>query len=1142
MRYHLVNIRTLVTEGFSEAELRNFCFDTPEFRPVYHELAELTGKATLVRYLLEFADRQGLLNFLLAWAEEQNPTQYERYQPYATDTPPDPSHREEFIARYLAQIIDRHQDLDFVGIPELKDRQALHLEKIFINLQAEVEVATESVEFIKTIIQDEQISIRHRRAGGSLPREIIKRHIPVNEALREHSRLVILGDPGAGKTTLLKHITLAFAQGRSDQLNLPGEERLPIFIRLYDYVVKRAGRSGDYSLMDYLYTHAHENLLLDLFPGFIETELAQGHCCVCLDGLDELGGAGLRREVTAAVAALTSRYPNNRYLVTSRIVGYNEAPLDRRDFVHFTVLPFSDDDIRRFIEKWYAAREKDPHHARQQAERLTETIVAEPRLKDLASNPLMLTIIALVHRIEAELPHERVKLYDKCITALVETWEQVKRLSLEDRERPYYKKRRQLLEQLAFWLQTQPLVGTVGSGRAREITEGDLKAQLVQFLLADPHLKLDKRSAWQESEDFVAMIKARTGLLIERGEGLYSFAHLTFQEYLAAAYIEYEHVDSIDDIWAVIQPHLHDPTWREVILLLLGSLNKFRKHPTILVHRIFESKDTYEAVLHRHLYLAARILADRVQVDMDLHNTLVDELLTVACFDWLGRNEALTALAALHDDDRAVKGLRIVALNRSIDAWVRYDAAEALGRLGWTGDASALLLALARDPATDAWVRYDATEALGRLGRTDEMATLLLALTHDESVAAGVRYDAAEALKRLGRADEAVISKLLTQAHNEAAPAGARYDAAETLGRLGRADEAASVLLALARNQATDAWIRYDAAEALGRLGQVDEDILAGLLALAEDGTVAAGVRYAAAEALGRLGRADKVVLSGLLALAHDETVDTGTRRAAAEAVGRLGHVNEVVLSSLLTLARNEKTAAGVRYAAAEALSQLEQIDESANLLLALAGNEAVIAGVRYDAAETLGRLGRMEEAANLLLGLACNETVPARVRSASAEALGRLGWANQAVISGLLALACNKDMDPWGRRAAAESLGRLGQPNEAVISGLLTLAQTEMVSAGARYTAAESLGRLGQAGTAANLLLIQARDKTAGSGVRRDAAEALGRLGWADESILQGLLALVRDESVTAGVRHAAYHSLKVLLEGGERHKNGQI
>jgi hypothetical protein len=156
------------------------------------------------------------------------------------------------------------------------------------------------------------------------------------------------------------------------------------------------------------------------------------------------------------------------------------------------------------------------------------------------------------------------------------------------------------LEQLAFWLQTQPLVGTVGSGRAREIAEGDLKAQLVHFLLADPHLKLDKRSAWQEAEDFVAMIKARTGLLIERGDGLYSFAHLTFQEYLAAAYIEYEHVDSIDDIWGSFSLCTTHPA--EVILLLLGSLTNFAN----IHHWSHLRARTFEPVLHRHLYLAAR--------------------------------------------------------------------------------------------------------------------------------------------------------------------------------------------------------------------------------------------------------------------------------------------------------------------------------------------------------------------------------------------------------------------------------------------------------------------------------------------------------------------------------------------------------
>jgi HEAT repeat protein len=1134
MRYHLPNIRVLLTEGFTEADLRNFCFETPEFRPVHHELAELSGKAKIVGDLVKFADHKELLPFLLAWAEEQNPAKYELYQPYYTDTPPEPSQREEFRLRYLAQMIDRHQDLDFVGIPELKDRQALHLEEIFINLQTEVEIVAEPAELIETVRQDEPVTIRRLRTGGSPSKETVKRCTSANEVLREHHRLVILGDPGAGKTTLLKYITLAFAQGRSDRLDLPDEERLPIFVQLYDYVAKRAGRTGDYSLVDYLYTHAHESLMLDLPAGSIETELAQGNCCVCLDGLDELGSAGLRREVTAAVAALANRYPNNRYLVTSRVVGYNEAPLDRRDFIHFTVLPFNEDDIRRFVNKWYAAREKDPNLAHQQAERLTKTVMAEPRLKDLATNPLMLTIIALVHRIEAELPHERVKLYDKCITALVETWEQVKRLSLEDWERPYYRKRRQLLEQLAFWLQTEPLAETGGAGRAREIAEGDLIAQLVQFLLADSQLKLDKRSAWEEAEDFVAMAKTRTGLLVERGEGVYSFAHLTFQEYLAAAYIEYEHVHSIDDIWAVIQPHLHEPAWREVILLLLGSLNKFRKHPTALMSHIFESFDKYEPVLHRHLYLAARALADRVQVDMDLHNTIVDKLLAIACFDWLGRNDAMTALGALPGDNRAAKGLQIVALNKSMDAWVRYDAAEALARLGQANEAAILLLALARDETVDAWVRYAAAEALGRLGWADEAATLLLALTRAESVAAGVRYDAAEALGRLGRVDEVVLSDLLALAHNEAATAAVRYDAAETLGRLGHANEAANLLLTLARDEAVDPWVRYDAAEALGRLGQADEAIISGLLALACDEAVAAGVRYAAAEALGRSGQADEAVISGLLTLAHDETVDAGSRRAAAEAVGRLGRVDEVVLSGLLALAQNEAVAAGVRYAAAEALGRLNQIDEAANLLLALAQDGTVVAGARYDAAEALGRLGQADKAANLLLALAGDEAIASRVRYAAAEALGRLGWADEIIISGLLALVCNKALDPWGRRAAAESLGRLGQSHEAIISGLLALAQDEAITAGARYAAAEALGRLGQADQAANLLLALASDKNVVAGVRRDAAEALGRLGWADETVLSGLLELASNEAMPAGARYAAYQSLKTLLEGG--------
>ena len=208
---------------------------------------------------------------------------------------------------------------------------------------------------------------------------------------------------------------------------------------------------------------------------FFEGALERGECCVCFDGLDELGAAGLRREITQAVSAMANRYPRNRFIVTSRIVGYDKAPLDRADLFHHTVQPLGDDDIKLFVEKWYKAREHDAVIRRERTEHLVKTIMSEERIKSLASNPLMLTIIALVHRIEAELPHERVKLYDKCVTALVETWDRTRGIKTT--------LRRRLLEKLAYSMRRQP----GDKGRAREVREGNLRLQLTQFLGADPN-------------------------------------------------------------------------------------------------------------------------------------------------------------------------------------------------------------------------------------------------------------------------------------------------------------------------------------------------------------------------------------------------------------------------------------------------------------------------------------------------------------------------------------------------------------------------------------------------------------------------------------------------------------------------------
>jgi thioredoxin-like negative regulator of GroEL len=961
--------------------------------------------------------------------------------------------RSDTRERYLEQIIRYHRDLDFVGIPELKDRQALQLENVFIHLQAEIEVSVEREPYL---LRREEIAGRlDEYASEDLrrPRETVKRKLSVNSALRDYLRMVILGDPGAGKTTLLKYVTLAFATQQSDRLGL-AEDRLPIFIRLYDYVAKRAKRQTDYSLVDYLCTQAHENLALSLDVDFFQDTLERGECCVCLDGLDELGGAGLRREVIAAVNALVNKYPNNRYLITSRLVSYEEAPLDKREFVHHTVLPFSDDDIRAFVTKWYDAREKDPTAARERSKHLIDTIMREERIKTLATNPLMLTIIALVHRIEAELPHERVKLYDKCVTAMIQTWEEVKGLRVEDRQRVYYKQRRRLLEQLAYWMHSQP----GERGRAREIKEGDLELQIRRFLLENPKLSLDDEIAHQEAHDFVQLVKGRTGLLIKRGEGVYSFAHLTFQEYLAATDIVYRLVDNIDAMWAEIQPHLHDTHWREVILLLLGSLNKFERHPTELVRRIFESTDNYEPVLHRNLFLAARGLADRVEVDVKLHHTIIDQLMLLAAApeEWI-RRDAFAVLSWLQGNRYVIERLYIIAQNPLVNTEIQYNAAKALSKLGQIDDASRLLLTFALDYQGDEEIQVNAVETLGQLGRTNE--DVLRGLRSIAQDAQGCRYEAALALAQLGQTDEALRS-LFALAQDYEEHAGIRYAAAEALGQFGLIDEAVQILSTFVQDSQVDTEVRYGSAEALRRLGRSD-DAAQLMLKLAEDQQTEMRLRFLFAQSLGESGYSDEAARV-MLALIQDPKVDVLTREHALYALSRLGKIDEVVLNSLLILAQDSKVEARNRAVALEAISKLGPTKDAAKLLITLLQDPETAIWVYLLAPKTLGKFSLVDESTQLLLTL-IKEPQPEGILLYIAKALVEFGKMEEAIPI-LITLVQNSKTFIWPYFEAVQMLGQFGHGNESASKCLLAIiydSQDSPIDDAKRHYAYDSLKSL---------------------------------------------------------------------------------
>ena len=91
----------------------------------------------------------------------------------------------------------------------------------------------------------------------------------------------------------------------------------------------------------------------------------------------------------------------------------------------------------------------------------------------------------------------------------------------------------------------------------REIT--DQIEKLLEEMLADEQ--------FIDGAAVLKSIEVQHGVLVERAEGIYSFSHLTLQEYLTAQYI-----DDHRQIEQLVSEHLTKQRWREVFLLVAGLM------------------------------------------------------------------------------------------------------------------------------------------------------------------------------------------------------------------------------------------------------------------------------------------------------------------------------------------------------------------------------------------------------------------------------------------------------------------------------------------------------------------------------------------------------------------------------------------
>lgn len=325
-----------------------------------------------------------------------------------------------------------------------------------------------------------------------------------------------------------------------------------------------------------------------------------------------------------------SRYAHvgNRFVVTSRIAGYHFAGVPG-EFEHFTIRRMSLEDIKLFLEKWCPAVERriaaapDPvqveQRARREIEGILHSIETTTGVRRMAENPLLLRILAIIHRNEAHLPQRRVELYETATVTLLRDWHLergTKGAIIDD------VKATSLLGPVAFHIHDTYASGFLPKGETEQFL-GRILARERGEDTEQPSLAT--REAVQQ---FLETVREHSGLFVERGEGLYGFMHLTFQEYFTARQLISDPLVALQQI----QSRLHQPRWREPVLLAIGSVSKqFYEYTDTLLRAILAANSPYERVLHRDLLFAAACVGDSVNVALRLRQEIASQLLSIYC-------------------------------------------------------------------------------------------------------------------------------------------------------------------------------------------------------------------------------------------------------------------------------------------------------------------------------------------------------------------------------------------------------------------------------------------------------------------------------------------------------------------------------
>jgi predicted NACHT family NTPase len=512
------------------------------------------------------------------------------------------------LRQYQKALCERYSNLNLSSVdPNTYDyREKLKVWQIFISqdvrsiyesfLPQAYEIPKEHQRRLQDSNQLDAIDLenleKYRRGYFSQP------IVSVSDVIKDKQKypyIVILGDPGSGKSILLQYLALEWARS---PLNSVTSLPLPLLIELRTYI--RNGESGD--CKNFLeFFHQSPGSICHLNQHQLQEQLKAGDAVVMFDGLDEIFDPGKREDVITAIHRFTNEYPRVRVIVTSRIIGYKPQRLQDAGFHHFILQDLNAEQIQEFVHRWHELTFTDAGEKARISERMERALAYSSTIRDLAGNPLLLTIMAILNRGQ-ELPRDRAELYNQASRVLLYQWDVERSLIEDSRLDPKTidaRDKQEMLRRVAYQMQAAPqgLAGNI-------ISAEDLEDILTAYLNNKDFYRPKERAKL-----IINQLRTRNFILCFLGADSYGFVHRTFLEYFCASDVVYRFEKtqklSLEDLKIeIFGKHWDDKSWHEVLCLIAGLIaGKFTGK---LIEFLIEQDG--EGQKFRNLFLAAKCL------------------------------------------------------------------------------------------------------------------------------------------------------------------------------------------------------------------------------------------------------------------------------------------------------------------------------------------------------------------------------------------------------------------------------------------------------------------------------------------------------------------------------------------------------